>query len=109
MHPGIHAAAHPDKPAYIMAGSGEVVTYRQLDDEANRLSQLFRAAGLVPGDHVALCLENHPRFLPIVWGATYAGLYYTAMSSRLTHDEAEYIINDCGAKAFITSKYKSDV
>lgn len=109
MHPGIHAAAHPDKAAYIMAGTGEVVTYRQLDDEANRLSQLFRASGLQPGDHVALCLENHPRYLAVVWGATYAGLLYTAMSSRLTTDEATYIINDCEAKAFVTSHYKADV
>ena len=92
-----------------MAASGEVVTYRQLDDEANQLARLFRAAGLHVGDHVALCLENHPRYLSIVWGATYAGLLYTAMSSRLTTDEAKYIINDCGAKAFITSVYKADV
>ena len=37
-----------------------------------------------PGDHVALCMENHPLFLAIAWGAHYAGLYYTAASSRLT-------------------------
>jgi long-chain acyl-CoA synthetase len=109
MHPGIHAATDPDKAAYIMAGSGQVVTYRELDEEANRLAQLFRAAGLGVGDHVALCLENHPRFLAITWGAQYAGLYYTAMSSRLTVDEAAYIVNDCEARVFITSAYKADL
>jgi acyl-CoA synthetase (AMP-forming)/AMP-acid ligase II len=109
MHPGVHALSQPDKPAYIMATSGEVVTYRQLDDEANRLANLFRAAGLEVGDHVALCLENHPHFLAVVWGAHYAGLYYTAMSSRLTADEAAYIVRDCGARAFITSAYKRDL
>ena len=31
MHPGAHAATNPDKPAIVMAGSGEVVTYGQLD------------------------------------------------------------------------------
>jgi len=109
MYPGEHAATDPDKPAYVMAASGEVVTYRQLDDEANRLSQLFRAAGLQPGDHVAFCLENHPHFLAVAWGAAYAGLYYTAISSRLTAEEVEYILNDCGARVFITSAYKADV
>ena len=34
MHPYIHAQKNPQKPAYIVAGSGETVTYRQLD--ANR-------------------------------------------------------------------------
>ncbi len=109
MNPEVHAAAHPDKPAYIMATTGQVVTYAELNDEATRLANLFRAAGLGVGDHIAFCLENHPRFLAIAWGAQYAGLYYTAMSSRLTTDEMRYIINDCEAKAFITSAYKADV
>jgi long-chain acyl-CoA synthetase len=108
MFPGAHAQTHPDRPAYVMAATGEVVTYGALDAAANRLSQLFFAMGLRPGDHVALCLENHPRFLEIVWGAHYAGLYYTAASSRLTSAELSYIINDCGAKAFITSRYKAE-
>src|SRR2546429_270805 len=30
MYPATHAATTPDKPAQIMAGSGEVVTYAQL-------------------------------------------------------------------------------
>ena len=108
MYPGTHAATRPDHPAVIMAGSGQTITYRELDEEANRLSQLFRSLGLQPGDHVAFCLENHPRFLSIAWGCHYAGLYYTAMSSRLTDDELQYIVNDCGAKVFITSAYKRD-
>jgi acyl-CoA synthetase (AMP-forming)/AMP-acid ligase II len=109
MFPGDFAQATPDKAAYVMATSGDVVTYRELDDEANRLAQYFRRLGLQTGDHVAFCLENHPRFLQIAWGAHYAGLYYTAISSRLTADETEYIVNDCGAQAFITSRYKADV
>jgi hypothetical protein len=34
-------------------------------------------------------------------------LVYTATSSRLQGAELEYIINDCGAHAYITSKYKA--
>jgi acyl-CoA synthetase (AMP-forming)/AMP-acid ligase II len=107
MFPGDFAATHPDRPAVVMATSGEVVTYGELDAEANRLSRALRAAGLQVGDHVALCLENSARFLPVMWGAHYAGLYYTAMSSRLTTEEMAYIIGDCGAKAFITSVHKA--
>ncbi len=108
MYPGTFAAADPDRPAVIMATTGEVITYAELDAEANRLSHVFRAAGLQQGDHVALCLENSSRFLPVVWGAHYAGLYYTAMSSRLTTEEMAYIIDDCGARAFVTSAYKAE-
>ncbi|MEY4373768.1 MAG: hypothetical protein RL219_2537, partial [Actinomycetota bacterium] len=92
----------------IMGSTGEVTTFAQLDSAANRLSQLLFAAGLRPGDHIAVCMENHARYLEVIWGCHYAGLVYTACSSRLTTGELAYIINDCGAKAFITSRYKSD-
>jgi len=91
-----------------MAESGQTLTFGELDAGANRLSRLFRAAGLQPGDHIALCMENHPRYFEVLWGCEYAGLIYTAASSRLTTDELSYIVNDCGAKAFITSKYKAE-
>ena len=91
-----------------MADTDEVITYAELDEEANRLSNLFRDIGLKPGDRIAFCLENNARFLVLCWGAHYAGLVYTAMSSRLTTDEMAYIIDNCGARVFITSPYKAD-
>lgn len=103
MHPGIIAQQTPDKPAYIMADSGFTVTFRQLDDTSNQGAQLFRQSGLRTGDHVALLMENHPRFLQICWAAQRAGLYYTAISYRLQADEVDYILKDCGARCFITS------
>ncbi|WP_332642200.1 AMP-binding protein [Aeromicrobium sp.] len=103
MYPGYYAELTPDKAAIIMAETGETVTYRELDEEANRLSRVLRESGLRPGDHFAFCLENHARLLPIVWGAHYAGLYYTALSPKLTSDEMAYILEDCGATAFVTS------
>ncbi len=108
MYPGIHAATHPDRPAIIQAETGEVTTYAQLHERAVKLSNVLRGAGLQPGDHIALCMENHPRYLEVIWGCHYAGLVYTACSSRLTRDELTYIINDCAAKGFITTKYKAD-
>jgi acyl-CoA synthetase (AMP-forming)/AMP-acid ligase II len=106
-HPGTWAALTPDKPAVIMASNGESMTYAELEDKANRLSQLFHAAGLRPGDHMAFCMENRLDYLAILWGAHYAGLYYTAIRSRLTTEELGYILEDSGSRAFITSPYKA--
>jgi acyl-CoA synthetase (AMP-forming)/AMP-acid ligase II len=108
MFPGSFVGTTPDKPAVIMASSGAVQTFAELDTAANKLSRLLHAAGLRPGDHVGLCLENHPRYLEVLWGCRYAGLVYTACSSRLTSAELAYILNDCGARVFITSRYKAD-
>jgi len=108
MHPGAHATTHPDKRAFTMSpkgtdGHGETVTYRELDAASNRFAHALRRFGLRFRDGIALCLENHARYYEIVWGAQRAGLYYTAVSTRLTPGELEYILNDCGAKVFVTS------
>ena len=82
MYPGAFLDTHPDKPALIMGGSGFTQTFAELDAAANRLSHLLRAAGVQPGDHVALCMENHDRYMEVLWGCHYAGAIYTACSSR---------------------------
>ena len=70
-HPSIHAQTHPDKPAYIMAGSGETVTYGQLEARSNQGAHLFRSLGLKAGDHIALFLDNHPRFFDLFHAAVW--------------------------------------
>ena len=89
-----------------MAGSGAVVTYGELDRRPT-VSPGAPAAGVRPGDHVAICMENHPRYLE-VWGCHYAGAVYTAASSRLTSGELAYIVDDCGARVVITSHHLAD-
>ena len=109
MYPGHIAESTPDKVAVMMSDGRGVYTYAELDRAANRVSQMLRHAGLQIGDNVAICMENHPRFFELIWGCHYAGLVYTACSSRLTPDELAYIINDCGAKAFVTTRHLSDL
>lgn len=103
MHPCHFAKTAPDRAAYIMAGSGEVVTYKQLEDRSNQMAQLFRDLGLQTGDGIAIFMENNAQFLEACWAAQRSGLYFTCISSRLTAPEAAYIIDDCNAKVVITS------
>jgi long-chain acyl-CoA synthetase len=109
MHPGKIADKNPDKPAYIIAETGQTFTFRELEDGSNQIAQLFRSLGLDRGDHVAILLENHPLFLQICVAAVRAGLYFTAISYRLQEEEVEYIVNDCEARVFITSKDRQSV
>ena len=103
MHPTVHAKAQPARAAYIMAGSGETVTYKQLDERSNQGAHLFRSLGLKTGDVIAIFMDNHPRFFEIAWAAQRAGLYFACISSTLTAGEAEYIARDCEAKLLIVS------
>ncbi len=101
--PGTHAITQPDHPAVIMAPSGEVVTYRQLDERSNQLAHLWYERGLRPGDHIAILLENHPRYFDVVWAALRSGLYFTPVNWHLTGAEVTYIIHDCGARVVVTA------
>ncbi len=105
MHPSIHAKTQPDRAAIIMAGSGETITFAELDKRSNQVAQLLRARGVKIGDTVALCMENHPWFLCLTWGFQRAGLHYVGISSRLTPPEIAYILEDSGAKLLFGSAY----
>src|SRR5688500_18164329 len=103
MYPRVHAERDPGKPALVMAESGITVSYGELDAASSRLARYLFSKGLRPRDAIALCVENSHRFHEVVWAANRLGLYYTPVSTRLGADEAEYIVNDCGAVAVVFS------
>ena len=105
MHPSIHAQTQPDRPAIIMAASGETITFAELDARSNQVAQLLRARGIGVGDTVALCMENHPWFFCLTWGFQRSGVHYVGISSRLTPPEIAYILEDSGAKLLFGSAY----
>ncbi|MCB1684989.1 MAG: acyl-CoA synthetase [Pseudomonadales bacterium] len=92
-----------------MAESGVNVTCGELEAAANQGAHLFRSLGLRRGDHIAILLENHPRYFQLCWAAQRSGLYYTTISWRLQQAEVEYIVNNCEAKVFITSAARREV
>ncbi|MGI9611799.1 MAG: AMP-binding protein [Acidimicrobiales bacterium] len=108
-YPGVHAATRPDYPAVMMVGSGETLSYRELDERSNQFAQLLRAQGLGPGDHIALFMENQIRYMEIVWAALRSGIYVTAVNSFLSAEEVSYIIDDCDARVVVSSRAKADV
>lgn len=103
MFPGTHAAVTPDKPAVIMAGSGETLSYSDLDAGSARLARHLHDAGLRRGDVIALLATNSPRVFEVYWAAQRSGLYITAVNHHLTADEVAYIVRDSGAKALVVS------
>jgi acyl-CoA synthetase (AMP-forming)/AMP-acid ligase II len=103
MWPGVHAQSSPEKPAVVMAATGETITYRELNDRSNQLAQLFWDAGLRFGDHVAVLMDNNPRYLEVCWAAQRSGLVYTTLNWHFTADEAAYIIDDCDAQAIVVA------
>ena len=108
MHPITHAQTRPNHPAMIMAGSGETVTFGEMDAYANRFAQLLRARGLERGDHFAVLMENNVHYLQVVWGSQRAGTMMVPISTRLTAPEIAYILKDAGAKFLLTSTHYAE-
>jgi long-chain acyl-CoA synthetase len=103
MYPGTYAAQAPDRIAALMAGTGETVSYGDLERRSAQLAHVLHDAGLRPGDAVALLTENSLRALEVYWAALRSGLYITAVNYRLKPDEVAYIVSDSGAAALIVS------
>jgi len=108
MHPSVHAQTQPDKLAVIMAGSGETISYGELDRRSNQVAQLLRSRGIGVGETIAICLENHPWYFALTWGAQRSGVHYVCVSSRLTAPEIAYILGDSGARLLFGSDYLAE-
>jgi long-chain acyl-CoA synthetase len=97
------ARSDPQRPA-LYEGTQLLHNYAALADRCARLASSLRAAGLQPGDRVAIFMRNHPSYLGIVYGAWWAGLVVVPMNAKLHPREAQWIIDHAQASwVFVTS------
>ena len=73
-HPGVFAERTPDRPSIIIGETGESVSFLELENISNQIAHLLRDLGLRRGDRVAILIENHLLYIPIVWGAFRCGM-----------------------------------
>ena len=109
MYAAQFAQSHPTRPAFIMANTGETVSYAELEKRSNRLAHLLRRNGLERLDHYAMFMENNNRFIESCMAGERSGLYYTCVNSYLKEDELAYILINSEAKALITSTSRLEV
>jgi long-chain acyl-CoA synthetase len=108
MYPGKHAVSRATQPAIIMAGTGETITYGELEARSNRLAHLLRARGLGRLAHYSIYMENNARYVECCAAGERAGHYYTCVNSFLTVEELAYILNNSQSKILITSQAKRE-
>lgn len=101
MHISHWAKETPDQIAIRMAGSGETVTFAELEAASNRNAHLLRTLGLQRGDAFAILSSNNPRYLELAFTMQRAGLYMVPIASKLSPPEAAYIVNDSKARILI--------
>jgi long-chain acyl-CoA synthetase len=103
------ALADPRRPA-LFEGTRLLRDYGALAERAARLAAAFAAAGLQPGDRVALFMRNHPAYLELIYGAWWAGLAVVPMNAKLHPREAQWILDHAQARwAFVSSDVRADL
>ncbi|WP_410667842.1 amino acid adenylation domain-containing protein [Amycolatopsis sp. cmx-4-68] len=90
----------PDRVALLQDGAEW--TYRDLEDNANRVANLLRERGAGPGAMVALCLERSPWFVAAVLGTWKAGAAYTPLEPGHPAERRSYLVRDSGAIVVLT-------
>ena len=98
----------PEKPALIF--EGRTYSFRELNQQVNRLVNALCAAGLRKGDRVALFLPNIPAFVIGYFASQKLGAIVVSINSMSKKREIDYIVNDSGSKVlFTTSALREEV
>ena len=96
-------------PAIISSSPLIVVSYKALAEQIERLSGRLRAAGLKPGDCVAIVLPNSLEFLVVFLALAYARLVAAPLNPADKPDEIRFFIEDAQARAVVAEGAKFGV
>lgn len=99
----------PTKVAAHFPDLGRDITYAALDARASRIAQWLIAAGLAPGDGIAMLMDNRPEFLELAFACRRAGLYYTPLSVHLRSQEVAYMLGDAATRMIVVSPGLADL
>ena len=95
------AARFGDEVALVTAS--RTMTFRELDDESDRVAAALLARGLRPGQAVSLYAQNRWEWVVSYHGALKAGAVVNPVNVMLTPEELAFVLRDCGAVAVLTS------
>ncbi len=85
----------------IETGDGRRYTYGELDQYSARFAGHFRRLGLMPGERVAVSVENSPQALFAYLGCLRAGLIYLPLNTAYQRSELTYFIKDAEPRAIV--------
>ncbi|MGE0792101.1 MAG: MupA/Atu3671 family FMN-dependent luciferase-like monooxygenase [Sandaracinaceae bacterium] len=96
----------PDATALIVRA--ESMTYRELDEKANRLAHRLRELGVGPDQPVGLCVDRSTDLLVGALGILKAGGAYVPLDPSYPKDRVAFMVEDCGAKVVVTKSTTQD-
>ncbi len=99
---GERARLSPDRTALVVVPDGLRLTYRELDERAERCAAAWRGPlGLAVGDRVAILSGNRVEYLDAFFAAGRSGVVLVTVGTRLTVPEIVHVLKDSGARVLL--------
>ncbi|WP_088834675.1 non-ribosomal peptide synthetase [Paenibacillus tyrfis] len=93
----------PERIAAVCGESG--LTYKELNERANRLARMLRAEGVQPEQLVGLMVERSLEMIVGILGILKAGGAYVPIDPEYPEERIGYILEDSGAKLLLTQSH----
>jgi long-chain acyl-CoA synthetase len=94
------ARRHPDHPAIIF--KGRRISYRELDESADRFGAALQELGVAKGDRVAIHLPNVPQFGIAYFATLRIGAIAVPCNPVYTARELKHQLRDSGSKVIVS-------
>jgi fatty-acyl-CoA synthase len=95
------ASKHPDTEAYVYPELGIRKTYKEFDEETDRLAKAFIGMGIQKGEHVAIWSDNKREWLLSQYATGKMGAVLVTVNTNYQASELEYLLNQSDATTLI--------
>jgi amino acid adenylation domain-containing protein len=97
------AGRTPDAVA-VQDEDGTTLTYRELNERANRLAHFLRTAGARPGTRIGVCLERGVHQLVAIYAVVKSGAAYVPLDAELPDSRLKYMTADAAPLHVLTDR-----
>ena len=80
------------------------LTYKELNDQANRLANHLQSQGVKPETLVPICIERSPEMIIGLLGILKSGAAFVPVDPEYPEDRISYMLEDTGAKIIVSNK-----
>ncbi len=101
LHDALFGRHEGSAATFLILPDGSRISHADFGALAAGYAGALRAAGLGPGDRVALQLEKSPDMLAVIAGAIRAGVVFLPLNTAYTPAEVSYFVTDAGARLLL--------
>lgn len=91
-------------PSNLATQDTAALTWPHFVDRVARFAGVLQAAGVSPGDRVAILGQNSGRYMEAQFGIWWAGAAAVPLNTRWSIEENEYALRDSGARLLIADE-----